>query len=169
LFNIDATDFIKDGMVSEVKIESDNIVITFNTDSGKEDINIPISRIFDASKYYTKEETYNKEEIDSMIVESSSSSTPIGTILMWPGSSLPNGYLICDGSNFNREDYPKLYEILNSTRLPDLRNRFIVGAGEEYNLRDIGGEKTHTLTTGELPKHSHSVNDYYYIEDHEHI
>ena len=166
---IDATDFIKDGMVSNVEVVDNNIVITFNTDSGKEDISIPISRIFDASKYYTKEETYNKEEIDSMIVESSSSSTPIGTILMWPGSSLPDGYLICDGSNFNREDYPKLYEILNSTRLPDLRNRFIVGAGDEYNLKATGGEKTHTLTTGELPKHSHSVNDYYYIEDHGHI
>jgi hypothetical protein len=35
LASIDATDFIKDGMVSEVKIENGNLVITFNSDSGK--------------------------------------------------------------------------------------------------------------------------------------
>lgn len=64
---IDATAFIKDGMVSNVEVKNVTIsgesvlclVITFNTDSGKEPINIPISSIFDASNYYTKTETDN--------------------------------------------------------------------------------------------------------------
>ena len=53
---IDATDFIKDGMVSEVIIRNGNLIITFNTDSGKEDIIIPLTDIFDPSNYYTKTE-----------------------------------------------------------------------------------------------------------------
>lgn len=57
---IDATDFIKDGMVSNVEIKAvggeTSLVISFNTDAGKEDIVIPISEIFDADNYYTKTE-----------------------------------------------------------------------------------------------------------------
>lgn len=51
---IDATEFITDGMVDNVKIENDNLVITFNVDSGKETIEIPLTEIFDPSNYYTK-------------------------------------------------------------------------------------------------------------------
>ena len=53
---IDATDFIKDGMVDNVEVVNNNLVITFNTDAGKQPISIPISRIFDSSLYYTKTE-----------------------------------------------------------------------------------------------------------------
>ena len=60
LASIDATDFIKDGMVSEVKIENGNLVITFNSDSGKENIAIPLTDIFNPENYYTKTETNNK-------------------------------------------------------------------------------------------------------------
>jgi len=55
--SIDATAFIKDGMVSGVAVENGYIVITFNTDAGKEDIRIPVSEVFDASLYYTKTES----------------------------------------------------------------------------------------------------------------
>ena len=113
LFNIDATDFIKDGMVSEVKIENNNIVITFNTDSGKEDISIPISRIFDASKYYTKEdvnnllddyytksETYSKSEIDSRVGTNKviiiTSSTTVSSL------SSQNTYYVYNGAGNSR-------------------------------------------------------------------
>ena len=56
LSTIDASDFIVDGMVESVTIEDGYLIISFNTASGKEDIEIPISDIFDASNYYTKEE-----------------------------------------------------------------------------------------------------------------
>lgn len=64
---LDATPFIKDGMVNEVKIADgtgDNLnkkvlLITFNTDSGKENIEIPLAGIFDANNYYTKTEAGN--------------------------------------------------------------------------------------------------------------
>ena len=50
---IDATDFIKDGMVNGVDIIDGNLVITFNTDSGKQDISISLSNLFDTSNFYT--------------------------------------------------------------------------------------------------------------------
>lgn len=51
---LDATEFVKDGMVSSVAIEDGNLVITFNTDSGKEAITIPLIDIFNPANYYTK-------------------------------------------------------------------------------------------------------------------
>jgi len=64
---IDASDFIKDGMVNDVAVSGvasggstvECLVVTFNTDAGKENINIPLSRIFDSSLYYTKTEIDN--------------------------------------------------------------------------------------------------------------
>jgi len=52
--SIDASDFIKDGMVDDVKIDGDNLVITFNTESGKEAISIPLASIFNPDNYYDK-------------------------------------------------------------------------------------------------------------------
>ena len=79
---VDATDFIKDGMVSNVEIKDVAekgicLVITFNNDSGKQAIEIPISQIFNADNYYTKEQTdsaiaaytYDKATIDHKVAE----------------------------------------------------------------------------------------------------
>ena len=79
---IDATDFIKDGMVDNVTIDTPTsgphagvecLIITFNADvpSGKEDIEIPIADIFDPNDYYNKEDinaysAETKEYIDAV-------------------------------------------------------------------------------------------------------
>ena len=42
--------------MNNVAIVDDYLVITFNTDAGKEAINIPMSSFFDASAYYTREQ-----------------------------------------------------------------------------------------------------------------
>lgn len=57
LSEVDCADFISDGMVESVDIVDDNIVITFNTDAGKQDISIPLTEIFDPSNYYTADQT----------------------------------------------------------------------------------------------------------------
>jgi microcystin-dependent protein len=109
------------------------------------------------AKYFTKAsktagsvcetlDGYTYEEIFNMGV-------PSGNIGIWSGSiaSLPAGWILCDGNN--------------ST--PDLRDMFIVGAGESYGIGSTGGSTTctadatltvsdHTLTTAELPKHIHT-------------
>lgn len=68
---------------------------------------------------------------------------PAGVILMWSGSvaSIPTGWQLCDGSNGT----------------PDLRDRFLVGAGTTYAPGDTGGEATHQLIANELPTHTHGV------------
>lgn len=52
--SIDATAFIKDGMLDSVTVSGGNLNFVFNTDAGKETIRIPLSDLFDASAYYTK-------------------------------------------------------------------------------------------------------------------
>ena len=67
VFEYDASAFVIDGMVQNVEIKDVTIsgesvtclVISFNTEAGKQDINIPISEIFDANNYYTKTEVDN--------------------------------------------------------------------------------------------------------------
>lgn len=68
VFEYDASPFLIDGMVQNVEIKDVEIsgetvtclVISFNTDAGKQDINIPLTEIFDASNYYTTAQTDNK-------------------------------------------------------------------------------------------------------------
>ena len=61
---------------------------------------------------------------------------PPGSILPFAGSTVPAGYLLCDGSELLRAQYPRLYEALGSAwgsatgftfTLPDLRGRFLRG------------------------------------------
>ena len=54
--SIDATAFIKDGMLDSVTVSGGNLNFVFNTDAGKEAISIPLTEFFDASAYYTKAE-----------------------------------------------------------------------------------------------------------------
>jgi hypothetical protein len=75
--SIDATAFIKDGMVDSVKFENGNLVISFNTDAGKEDINVPISHVFDPTNYYTKNEVDTKlnKKLDVSVASSTYATT----------------------------------------------------------------------------------------------
>jgi microcystin-dependent protein len=67
---------------------------------------------------------------------------PSGGIIMWSGSvaSIPSGWVLCNGGN--------------ST--PDLRNRFVIGAGSSYNPGNTGGSSTSSLSTSNMPAHTHS-------------
>lgn len=55
--SIDATAFVKDGMVDNVVISGSNLVITWNTSAGKQPISIPLTDIFNPSNYYDKSAT----------------------------------------------------------------------------------------------------------------
>jgi microcystin-dependent protein len=92
----------------------------------------------------------------------------IGTIFAYPGDLLPDGFLECDGQSYQRVEYPALYAALHSTyhnnadsfRVPDLRGRTIVGAGQgdslsERQMGDVDGAESHQLTEAQLPAHAH--------------
>ena len=53
---INAADFVKDGMISGVTLDGTNLVLSFNTDAGAENITVDLSSIIDLSNYYTKDE-----------------------------------------------------------------------------------------------------------------
>lgn len=83
LASLDARPFIKDGMVNSVYISNNTLVITFNTDSGREAIGVPLSSVFNPNNYYTKVQVdnrlaslldnyYNKSQIDSRLADKAS-------------------------------------------------------------------------------------------------
>jgi hypothetical protein len=74
-----------------------------------------------------------------------------GMIMLWSGSiaSVPSGWALCNGSSGT----------------PDLRNRFVVGAGSTYSVGGTGGSAdaivvahTHTGTTSTVGDHVHTAN-----------
>lgn len=69
---------------------------------------------------------------------------PRGMIMMWNSSAatIPSGFQLCDGSNGT----------------PDLRDRFIVGAGSSYTPGQIGGNASVTLDTTMIPPHIHGIS-----------
>lgn len=84
--------------------------------------------------------TNNFNSIDSQL--SSGGNLPTGLISLWYGATdaIPEGWALCDGQNGT----------------PDLRDRFVVGAGDSYAVGATGGSDTVTLTTAQMPGHNHS-------------
>ncbi|NDK99696.1 tail fiber protein [Photorhabdus bodei] len=68
---------------------------------------------------------YTREEIDNRI--KTANEIPVGSPIPWPLPHPPFGYFACNGSAFNRLQYPKLAEAYPDGRLPDLRGEFIRG------------------------------------------
>lgn len=89
---------------------------------------------------------------------------PPGMIVPFGGAVAPEGYLLCDGTSYVTTDYPELFAQIGyyyggsggDFNVPDLLNRTVVGSGDAYALADIGGASTVTLTTAEMPSHSHA-------------
>ena len=79
------------------------------------------------------------------------SSVPSGVIMMWSGSnsSIPSGFVLCNGSNGT----------------PDLRDRFVVGSGSTYATGATGGASTVTLTSSQMPAHNHSATSVSTVTD----
>ena len=80
----------------------------------------------------------------NFLEENSSESIPSGVICMWSGqsSNIPSGWALCNGQNGT----------------PNLQDRFIVGAGNQYSVGATGGSATRTLSTSNMPAHTHIFN-----------
>lgn len=75
-----------------------------------------------------------------------------GDVKMWSGaaSDIETGWVLCDGV---QRTHPEG----GTYTPPDLRDKFMVGAGNTYTVGDTGGEATHTLTIAEMPSHNHAA------------
>ena len=109
---------------------------------------------------------------------------PAGVVTAFAGTVAPSGYLMCYGQTVNRTQYPDLYAAIGDTygpgdgsttfQLPDLRGRTVAGqddmGGSSANrltgqlagqmngdtLGATGGTESVTLTTGQMPAHTHT-------------
>lgn len=87
----------------------------------------------------------------------------------------PTGWLLCDGSAISRITYAELFAAISTTygagngtstfNIPDLRARVPIGVDGEAGrlasedaLGKSGGASTHTLSTAEIPAHSHAAS-----------
>ena len=75
--SIDVADFLRDGMVDDVTSDDENLIITFNTDSKKKEIKLPISKLFNPVK---SEIDTQIGELSTKIEESNVDSIPDETL-----------------------------------------------------------------------------------------
>lgn len=98
---------------------------------------------------------------------------PIGTLHHFLGTAAPDGYLACDGAEYNIADYPALANFFEAQFgsanqfggdgettfcIPDLQGRFLFGSSATHELLETGGEEEHKLTEAEMPRHTHILN-----------
>lgn len=91
--------------------------------------------------------------------------TPTGTISMFAGSTAPTGYLLCQGQAVSRTTYSALFSVIGTTygsgngsttfNLPNLQGKFALGKSSSHALASTGGAETVTLSTNEIPAHTH--------------
>lgn len=111
---------------------------------------------------------------------------PLGGVVDFWGSTPPDGFMHCAGQELSRNTYADLFAVIGTNagdgngsttfNLPDYRGRTGAGrddmggtaAGRVTNagsgidgttLGATGGSQTHTLTTAQMPSHSHTVTD----------
>jgi hypothetical protein len=79
--------------------------------------------------------------VNGKVLEKGHALIPYGMIMMWAGavSQIPAGWVLCDGGNGT----------------PNLRDRFIVGAGSGYGVGATGGANEVQLLKRHMPRHSH--------------
>lgn len=83
--------------------------------------------------------------LDGINTASNFGLVPSGAILLWSGTTgnIPSGWYLCDGNNGT----------------PNLTDRFVVGAGGSYGVGNTGGSASVTLTTSQIPSHTHTFSD----------
>lgn len=89
--------------------------------------------------------------------ESSMGTVAIGTIAAFilQTSSIPTGWLLCDGNPVNGQTYPEAYNTYGITSTPNLNGQVLLGAGPNYTLGTSGGESTVKLSLEQIPSHQH--------------
>ena len=106
-------------------------------------------------------------------------SLPAGIIIGYGGAAAPSQWLLCDGTAVSRSTYSALFAAIgvsygvgngsSTFNLPDYRGRVMVGlSSTDADFDTLGekyGSKTHTLTTAEMPIHTHAQNAHTHVQN----
>lgn len=91
-----------------------------------------------------------------------------GTILMYPSSTLPVGWLLCNGQTVSKSTYSQLYSYLgdmygstvNTFNLPDMTDRCVIQQDSAFvpydSVGKVGGNNQILLESKNIPNHTHS-------------
>ena len=111
---------------------------------------------------------------------------PAGSVIATAAASAPNGWLLCAGQAVSRTAYAVLFAAIGTSygvgdgtttfNLPDLRGRAVAGLdnmnGTDAGRLDwantigtTGGAQTHTLTTAEMPSHTHTQDPHTHTQN----
>lgn len=107
------------------------------------------------------------------ITEISPFLVPTGGVIAFGGDTAPDGFLLADGASYLRATYPALFGVYGVKygsadgthfNVPNIKGKVIAGrdgADSDFDvLGDIGGEKTHALSSTELASHTHAVGTF---------
>ena len=108
------------------------------------------------------------DQIDAQVHANQMAGVPVGAGALWFTATPPANWLICDGSALDTTTYAALFAAIGYTyggsganfNLPNLRDRFGLGASATNALAATGGEATHLLTAAEIPAHTHPITDH---------
>lgn len=115
--------------------------------------------------------------LSSAMTATLASSVPTGSIVMWFTATPPTGWLVCNFAEVSRATYADLFAVIGTNagvgngsttfNLPDLRGRTPIGVGSgsasdatAHTLNQRAGTETVTLTTPQMPSHTHTIADH---------
>lgn len=121
----------------------------------------------------------NSSAVTSSLDYKITTGIPSGVINMWSTTTAPTGWLICDGTTVSRTTYAALFAVISTTygvgdgsttfTLPNLKGKVPVGrdsADASFDtMGESGGAKTHTLTSTEMPSHTHTQDSHNHTQN----